>query len=143
MSSVVSSVVTYRMDGWPYEILLLFQKYFKKAAEVTLVCRDGSEKCMARILMNSRFGFDKVTTFRREQTIEVDFCDIVDLKLVLLFLHGFEIKVSPQAARHVEDLLTAFGADYIKATIRHDYEDKPEFALQEPCGIVQCKPKSE
>ena len=143
MSSVVSSVVTYRMDGWPYEILLLFQKYFKKAAEVTLVCRDGSDKCMARILMNSRFGFDKVKSFRREQTIIVDFCDLVDLKLVLLFLHGFEIKVSPQAAEHVEDLLTAFGADFIKATITQNYLDKPEFALKEPCGIVECKRKTE
>ena len=131
------SVVTFNMDGWPYEILLLFQKYYKKAAEVTLVCRDGSDKCMARILMNCRFGFDKVSTFRRMQTIEVDFCDLVDLKLVLLFLHGFEIKVSPQAASHVEDLLTAFGADFIKATITQNYEDDPNAVHTETCGIVQ------
>ena len=93
--------------------------------------------------MNSRFGFDKVTTFRREQTIVVDFCDLVDLKLVLLFLHGFEIKVSPQAAEHVEDLLTAFGADFIKATITQNYLDKPEYAFEKPGGIVECKPKTE
>ena len=119
----MSSVVTYNMDGWPHEIMMMFQKYWKKSGRITLVCRDGSEKVMARILMNCRFGHEEVTTFRQEQMINVDFCDLVDLKMVLFFLHGFEIKVTPQASSHVEDLLTAFGADFIKATITHDYED--------------------
>ena len=119
----MSSVVTYNMDGWLHEIMIMFQKYWKKSGRITLVCKDGSEKVMARIFMNCKFGQEKVNTFRGEQTIAVDFCDLVDLKMVLFFLHGFEIKVSPQASSHIENLLTAFGADYIKATITHDYED--------------------
>ena len=126
----MSAVVTFNSVGWPHEILLMFHGYWKKGGRVTLVCRDGTETCMARILMNCKFGQERVRSCRDRQVIEVEFCDLVDLKLVLFFLYGFELKVSPQAATHVENLLTKFGAEFIKATITHDEDGSVTFSTK-------------
>ena len=85
----MAPIVIFALHGWPHSIVLTFQDCLDSInSDLTLVCADGSAKVISRIFAaNCKLGAEKITKFWTDQKLEINICNIVELRAVLrLFL---------------------------------------------------------